>query len=100
MEPGPGGGREQLHLGVARDPVIAERAAEQVGKDDGHAPGVQAAAPDVAAVDAHRRGGTGAERLADQLCLPAGRLQGPLKGVVVVPGQPVRALVVAAGSTA
>jgi hypothetical protein len=34
---------------------------------------------------------------ADRLGFPADRLQGPLKGVVVVPCQPVRALVDAAG---
>jgi hypothetical protein len=80
-----------------KGPGHSERAAEQAGRDDGHALGVQAAALDVGAVDAHRRGGTGAEQLADQLCLPADHLQGPLKGVVVVPGQPVRALVDTAG---
>ena len=31
MEPGPGGGGDQLHLGVGQDPVTAERAAEQAG---------------------------------------------------------------------
>jgi hypothetical protein len=52
VEPGPGGGGEQLHLGVGKDPVIAERAAEQAGRHDGHALGMQATAMDVDAVAA------------------------------------------------
>jgi hypothetical protein len=48
VEPGLGGGGDQLHLGVGKDPVIAERAAEQAGRHDGHALGVQVVAMDVA----------------------------------------------------
>jgi hypothetical protein len=54
MEPGPGGGGEQLHVGVGKDPVITERAAEQAGRHDGHALGMQATAMDVGTVDAHQ----------------------------------------------
>jgi hypothetical protein len=59
VEPGPDGGGDQPHLGVGQDPVTAERAAEQTGRHDGHALGVQAAAMDVGAVDAHQGVGWG-----------------------------------------
>jgi hypothetical protein len=52
---GPGGGGEQLDVGVQRHPVIAERNAEQVGGHDRHALDVQAATVDVGAVDAPQR---------------------------------------------
>jgi hypothetical protein len=58
---------------------------------------MQATAMDVGTMDAHQGGGVGAQQAADRLGFPADRLQGPLKGVVVVPCQPVRALVDAAG---
>ena len=53
MEPGPGGG-EQLHVGVGKEPVTAKPAAEQAGRHDGHALGIQATAMDVGTVDAHQ----------------------------------------------
>ena len=95
VEPGPGGG-EQLHVGVGKEPVTAKPAAEQAGRHDGHALGMQATAMDVGTVDAHQAW-CGAQQAADRLGFPADRLQGPLKGVVVVACQPVRALVDAAG---
>jgi hypothetical protein len=73
VEPGPGGGGEQFHLGVGEDPVMAERAAELAGRHDGHALGVQAAALDVGAVDAPQREGVGAQQPADRLGFPADR---------------------------
>jgi hypothetical protein len=39
VEPGPGSGGGQLHVGVGKDPVIAKPAAEQAGRHDGHALG-------------------------------------------------------------
>jgi len=59
MEPGPGGGGDQLHLGVGQDPVTAERAAEQAGRHDGHALGMQAP-PWTWAPWTHTRGWCGA----------------------------------------
>ena len=55
-EAGPDGGGQQVDVGVRQHPVIAQRAAEQVGGHDRHALGVQAAALDVGAVDAQQRG--------------------------------------------
>jgi hypothetical protein len=96
-EAGPGGGGEQLHVGVGKDPVIAECAVEQVGGDDRHALGVQAATLDVGAVDAQQGVDAGAEQPANRLRLPADRPQGAIQRIVVVPDQPVGALVDAAG---
>jgi len=84
-------------MGVRQHPVVAERAAEQVGGDDRHALGVQAAAVDVGAVDAQQRGGAGTEQPAERLGFPADGVEGAVKAVVVVPDQPVGALVDAAG---
>jgi hypothetical protein len=92
VEPGPGGGGEQPHLGVGQDPVTAERAAEQAGRHDGHALGVQAAAMDVGAMHAQQPDRPGAKDAADDLSFPADRLQRPVQPVVVVPCQPVGAL--------
>jgi hypothetical protein len=64
-EPAPGGGGEQRHVGVRQDPVIAERAAEQVGGHDRHALGVHALV--VGAVDAQQRARAGAEQPTDGL---------------------------------
>ena len=94
----PGSGGEQVDVGVRQHPVIAKRAAEQVGGHDRHALHVQAAAVDMGAVHAHHRGSAGAEQPADDPCLPADRLQDAIQRVVVVPGQPVGALADAAGS--
>jgi len=62
-----------------KDPVIAERAAEQAGRHDGHALGVQAAAMDAGAV-MQARGGVGVQQVADRLGFPADRRQGRLRG--------------------
>jgi hypothetical protein len=80
-----------------RAPVIAKRAAEQMGGHDRYALGVSAAAVDVGAVDAQQRGRTGAEQPAERLGFPIGPLQGAVQAAVVVPHQPVGALVDAAG---
>jgi hypothetical protein len=52
---------------------------------------------DVGAVHAQQRDRTGTEDAADGVGFPADRLQGAVQAVVVVPGQPVGALVDAAG---
>ena len=69
MEPGPGGGGEQLHLGIGQDPVITERAAEQAGRHDPYALGVQAAAMDMGAMHTQQR------RVRDLIRLALSRLQ-------------------------
>jgi hypothetical protein len=86
------GGGEQLHVGVRQHSVIAERAAEQVSGHDRHALGVQAAALHVGAEDPQQRRGPGAQHAADHLRLPANGVEGAVKRVVVVLGQPVGAL--------
>jgi hypothetical protein len=67
-----------------------------MGRHDCHALGVQAAALDVGAVDAQQGGRTGTKHTADRLGLPAHDVEGAVKPVVVVPDQPVDALVDAA----
>lgn len=76
---------------------MAERVAEPCGGHDRYALGVHAAALDVGAVNAQQRGGAGAQQAADRLRLPADRLQGAVQRAVVVPDQPLGALVDAAG---
>ena len=80
MEPGPGGGGEQRHLGVEKDPVTAERAAELAGGHDGHALGVQAAAMDLGAVHAHQGVDPGAQQPSQRLGLPADQLRACSEG--------------------
>ena len=93
MQPGPGGGGQQLDVGVRQDLVVAERGWVPVGRDDRHTLGAQAAALDVGAVDAQQGGGGDAEQTAEGLGLPADRLQGAVQAVAVVPDQSVAALV-------
>jgi hypothetical protein len=52
---------------------MAERGAEPVGGDDGHAVGVQTGLLDVGAVDAEQGGGGDAEQAAEGLGFPADR---------------------------
>jgi hypothetical protein len=58
---------------------------------------VQTAAVDAGVMHAQQRRGPAAEQTADLLCLPADPLQGAIQRIVVVPGQPVGALVDGAG---
>lgn len=78
MEPGPGGG-EQLHVGVGKEPVTAKPAAEQAGRHDGHALGMQATAMDVGTVDAHQ-GVVCAQQAADRLGFPRTVSRVPSRG--------------------
>jgi hypothetical protein len=97
VEPGPGGDGEQLHVGVGKDPVIAEPAGGAGWQARWPRPG-----------RAGRRPGRGRREYTPGewgWCpaggrppwLPSGPSRGSGQRGVVVPGQPVRALVDAAG---
>ena len=91
-QPRPGGGGKPLDVDLRQHLVMAEGAAEPDGGDDRHALGAQPAVLDVGAMHADQWGDRDAQQAAEGLGLPADAGQGAVQAVVVVPDQPVGAL--------
>ena len=89
----PGGGCVQLHVDLRQHPVVAERQAKQGAGHDRYALGAQAATLDMGAVNADQRGDRDPEQVAEGQGLPADGGQGAVQAIVVVPDEPVAALV-------
>jgi hypothetical protein len=92
-QPHPDGRGVPLDVDLRQQLVIAEGAAEQGDGDDRHPLGAQPSVLDVGAMHTDQRGDRDAEHAAEGLGLPAEGGQGSIKAVVVVPNEPVAALV-------
>jgi hypothetical protein len=96
VEPGPGAGGEQLHLGVGKVPVIASALRSRLAGTMA-TPWACRPPPWTWAPWTHTRGWCGCPAGGRPPRLPSGPSPGSGQGGVVVPCQPVRALVDAAG---
>jgi hypothetical protein len=92
-QPHPGGRGVPLDVDLRQNLVVAERRAKQERGHDRHTLGAQATALNIGAMDADERGGRDAQQAAESLGLPADGRQGAVKAVVVVPDEPIGALV-------